>query len=274
MISYHDITAGLDDLGLSRITPVIVHIRTDKVGSVKGGLNTLMGALLACIDNVMMPVFTHDTLVIPESGPPDNFIQYGSGREANLKASIYTYDLPCSMPGCEASEALRRHPATYRSAHPVFSFTGLGLDSALAKHPPDDPYAPLRWMRGMDAWVLMMGAGPEENFSLHYAEHLVGRKQFIRWALSQEGIVEIPHFPGCPNGFHKMDYYLSDELRRTQVEGVEWQAVNLDVLLKSATALMQEDNFALLCNNLGCPRCNLVRKSIKEKYANHWQSEA
>lgn len=273
MISYHDITAGLIELGLSRSTPVFAHAPFSKIGEVKGGLNTVMGALLATVDNVMMPVFTYSTMIIPQSGPENNFLDYGSGRDSNLRVNIFTFDLPCEMPDCEAAEALREYPATYRSEHPIFSFVGLGLDSALVNHPPDDPYAPIRAMRGLDGWVLLMGAEPTDNFSLHYAEQLAGRKQFIRWALTQDGIVEVPHFPGCPKGFHKINYYLQDELHKSKVGEKIWQAVKLDVLLDTAVALIREDTFALLCNDLSCPRCNIVRHSIKEHYSNHWRSE-
>jgi hypothetical protein len=36
---------------------------------------------------------------------------------------------------------------------------------------------------------------------------------------------------------------------------------------------MKDDPFALLCNEIHCPRCNLVRESIKAQYARQWRSE-
>ena len=139
MISYRDISTGLQDLGLDRSTPVLAHISLPKLGEVKGGLSTVMGALLATVDNVMMPTFTFSTLVIPESGPENNLMIYGSGRESNLKAEVFSHDLPGDAPDNQASEALRAYPGVYRSSHPVFSFAGLGLDVALVNHPADRP---------------------------------------------------------------------------------------------------------------------------------------
>jgi len=273
MISYHDITVSLNELGLNRSTPVIAHVNLSGMGEVKGGLSTVMGALLATVDNVMMPDFTFSTLIIPESGPEDNAIQYGSGRESNLKVALYSHDLPGDALGSEAGEALRGYPGTFRSSHPVFSFVGLGLDAALAQHEADDPYAPVRVMRDMGGWALLMGAQPSENFSIHFAEQLAGRKQFLRWALTPTGIVEVPHFPGCPNGFNKIFYYLQEELHQERVGEIDWQAVRLDVLIQTALALIRDDAFALLCNDLNCPRCNLVRSAIRQQVANHWQTE-
>ena len=274
MISYRDIATGLQDLGLNRSTPVLAHISLANLGEVKGGLNTVMGALLATVDNVMMPAFTYSTMIIPESGPEDNLMVYGSGRETNLSAEIFSHDLPGDMPDGEASEYLRGYPGVYRSGHPVFSFTGLGLDVALVNHPAEDPYAPVSELRQLNGWVLLMGAEPSANFSVHYAEKLAGRKQFTRWALSAEGILEIPHYPGCSEGFHKLHYYMQEELHTVRVADLYWHAMKIDTLINVAVALIREDAFALLCNTLNCPRCNLVRASIKAHYSHQWRPES
>lgn len=273
MISYRDLTAGLNDLGLTRSTPVIAHVSLSGLGEIKGGVKTVVGALLASVDNVLMPAFTFSTMIIPESGPAENDLAYGSGRETNLQAKIYSPNLPAEGEDHEAVEELRKYPGIFRSNHPVFSFVGLGMDMALIEHPAHDPYAPLRAMRRMDAWVLLMGANPSANFSLHMAEMQAKRKQFIRWALTADGIREIPNFPGCARGFRKVHYYLQDELHTVQVAGMDWFAVNLDVLITTATALIGEDAFAFLCNDIHCVRCNLVRHSIKKQFAEQWQVE-
>jgi aminoglycoside 3-N-acetyltransferase len=273
MLSYHDITVGLEKLGLNRSTPVLAHIAPANLGEIRGGTDTLLGAILATIDNVMMPSFTYSTMITPEKGPSDNFLQYGSGHAANLNASIFTRKLPCDTHDNEASEALRNYPGTFRSSHPILSFCGLGLDIALVDQTPQDLYAPIRKLMELDGWVALLGSDASENFSLHYAEHLAGRKQFIRWALTEDGIKECPDFPGCSNGFHKINYYLQDELRIAEVGDSRRYAVPLQILVNSAVALIREDPFALLCNSLSCPRCNLVRRFIKSQVSNRWQPE-
>ncbi len=274
MISYRDISAGLQDLGLDRSTPVLAHISLPKLGEVKGGLNTIMGALLATVDNVMMPTFTYSTLIIPESGPDNNLVIYGSGRETNLKAQVFSHDLPGDAPDNQASEALRAYPGVYRSSHPVFSFTGLGLDVALVDHPADNPYAPIAELRKLNGWVLLLGAEPSANFSLHFAEKLAGRKQFTRWALGTDGILEIQNFPGCSEGFHKINFYMQEELHTVRIADVFLHAMKLETLLNVAVALINEDTFALLCNNINCPHCNLVRESIKAQFSRQWHPES
>lgn len=274
MISYRDIATGLQNLGLNRSTPVLAHISLANLGEVKGGLNTVMGALLTAVDNVMIPAFTYSTMIIPESGPDDNLVVYGSGCETNLSAEVFSHNLPGDMPDREASEVLRGYPGVYRSGHPVFSFTGLGLDVALVNHPAEDPYAPVSELRKLDGWVLLMSAEPSANFSVHYAEKLAGRKQFTRWALSAEGIREIPHYPGCSEGFHKLHYYMQEELHSVRVADSYWHAMKIDTLLNVAVALIREDAFALLCNTINCPRCNLVRASIKAQYSHQWRPES
>jgi len=274
MISYRDITAGLSELGLNRSTPLVAHVDMTRLGDVKGGLKTAVGALLATVDNLIMPAFTYSTLVIPESGPPDNDMDYGSGRASNLHAAIFRPDLPVDWGENEAVEELRKYPDVYRSSHPVFSFIGLGMDVALINHPPENPYAPLKKARELNSHVLLLGAEPTANFSLHWAEMLAGRRQFTRWALTANGIRDIPHFPGCPNGFPKLNYYLQDELRSTKVGDSEWYAVRLATLIDTAAALIKDDAFALLCNDIYCKRCNIVRESIKGQYARQWHAEA
>ena len=273
MITYHDITVGLEKLGLDRSTPVLAHVAPSRIGAVRGGTESLLGAILATIDNVMMPSFTYATMVIPEEGPKDNIIDYGSGKESNLDAAIFTAGLPSDMPDNTVNEALRCYPGTYRSNHPILSFTGLGLDVALIDHPLDNPYAPIQKLMELKGWVALIGAEAHDNFSLHYAAYLAGRKQFTRWALTEDGIVECSHFPGCSDGFGKINYYLQDELREVEVGDCLWHAVPLETLVNSAVALMQEDPFALLCNSLSCPRCNLVRRVVKAQFSQNWQPE-
>jgi aminoglycoside 3-N-acetyltransferase len=273
MISYRDITLGLEKLGLNRSTPVLAHIAASRMREVRGGIDTLLGALLATIDNIMVPSFTYSTMVIPQNGPEGNHIQYGSGQQSNLNASIFRHDLPSDMKDNEVAEALRGYPGIYRSNHPIFSFTGLGLDIALINHPADEPYAPIQKLIELQGWVALIGADAADNFSIHYAEFLAGRKQFTRWALTADGIVECPHFPGCPDGFQKVNYYLQEELRSAVVGDSEWHAIPLEVLVNSAAALIRDDPFALLCNSLSCPRCNLVRKTVKSQITDKWQTE-
>jgi aminoglycoside 3-N-acetyltransferase len=173
--------------------------------------------------------------------------------------------MPTDLPDSQVVEALRHYPDISRSQHPILSFTGLGLDTALESQTLEQPYGHIAAMMSQNAWVLLMGTKPSQNFSLHYAEQLAGRKQFTRWALTPTGIVECPHFSGCPEGFHKVHYHLEGELHKTQVDDITWYYISLDNLISVASNLIKEDPYTLLCNELSCKRCNAVRRAIRKK---------
>jgi aminoglycoside 3-N-acetyltransferase len=274
MITYHNITGAFKSMGLQRDIPIIAHMDLSKISTVKGGTSTLMGALLSTIDNVIIPAFTYSTMVTPEEGPENNNLRYGEDSERNLDAKIFSHALPSEVSNQEAIDILREFPGVYRSSHPIFSFYGLGLDIVLMEHPPDKPYQPIKKLMDLGGWVALIGVDSSHNFSIHYAEFLAGRKQFLRWALTPEGICACPHFPGCPDGFHKLDYYLQDELRAAVIEDMKFSAIPLNTLITTAVALLKEDPFAFLCNDLQCTLCNLVRSDIRKQIASRWEPES
>jgi aminoglycoside 3-N-acetyltransferase len=274
MISYHNINGALNSMGLRRDIPIIAHMDHSVFGKIKGGASTLMGTLLSTVDNVMIPAFTFSTMVTPEEGPENNYLRYGESSGKNLDAKIFSHTLPSELSNQEAIDILQRFPGTFRSSHPIFSFYGLGLDIVLLDHTPDKPYLPIKKLMDLGGWVALIGVDQSQNFSIHYAEFLAGRKQFLRWAINPDGIYACPHFPGCPNGFHKLDYYLQDELRITLIEDTRFCAVPIETLISTAVALLKEDPFALLCNDLKCMRCNLVRAEIRKQIASHWEPES
>ena len=273
MISYHNLTGVLKTMGLRRDIPIIAHIDHSVFGRINGGPATLMGALLTTVDNVMIPAFTFSTMVTPEKGPENNNMQYGVSSGNNLDAKIFSHALPSELSNQKAIDILLEFPGTFRSSHPIFSFYGLGLDIVLVDQTPEKPYFPIKKLKNLGGWVVLIGANPSQNFSIHYAEFLAGRKQYLRWALTPDGISACPHFPGCPNGFRKLDYYLQEKLRVIVIENTQLCAVPLNTMISTAVALLKEDPFALLCNDLQCKRCNLVRAEIKEQIANNWEPE-
>ena len=274
MISFRNITRILNSIGVNRNTPVLVHIGRGLAGDVKGGTESLMGALLSTVDNVMLPAFTYSTMITPEDGPSNNNIEYGEKSGNNLNAKIFSHTMPSELHNQDAIDILKHLPGTYRSIHPIFSCFGLGLDIALIDHAPELPYQPIKILMDLGGWVLMMGTESAQNFSIHFAEKQAKRKQFVRWALTAEGVAEIPHFPGCSNGFHKLDYYLHDEIHKTSIENTQFSAVPLHTLITTATALIHEDPFALLCNDLTCAFCSVVRAEVKTQITNSWKSES
>jgi aminoglycoside 3-N-acetyltransferase len=259
MPSFHDFTRALRQLDIDRDRPVIAHSSLSAFGQVSGDADTLLGALLASFKTLIMPAFTYKTMITPESGPPHNGITYGSGRDHNRMAEFYTPDLPADPTMGVVAEALRRHPKASRSMHPILSFTGVNAESALRAQTLSQPLQPIHTLASAGGWVLLLGVDHTTSTSIHSGEQVAGRKQFTRWALTPEGIVECPGWPGCSDGFQAIAPRLQTIQRMVQVDRGLIQAFPLVDLVEAVLQAIAEDPLALLCHRPDCGRCNAVR---------------
>lgn len=260
MISFREISSGLKSLGMDPAWPVSVHASLSSFGEVRGGAETLLGALLANYRAILMPAFTYTTMVIPEEGPADNAVAYGSARSQNLIGEIFRPGLPVDTALGALPEILRRQPTACRSNHPILSFSGIGVTEALQAQTLSEPLAPLAKLADQDGWVLLAGVDHTANLSLHVAERLAGRPQFVRWALTLDGVKECPNFPGCSNGFEKVSSWLEDLLRQVQI-GEAWvRAFPLQPMVDRVAGMIRQDPLAFLCDQPDCENCNAVRR--------------
>lgn len=260
MLSFDEFTGGLRQLGVEARRPVIVHSSLSAFGQVNGGADTLLRALLACFNTVLMPAFTYKTLITPESGPPNNGIVYGSGRDQNRMAEFFSSDMPVDPTIGVVAETLRRHPQAARSGHPILSFCGVNAGAALQGQTVSQPLQPIHALASVGGWALLLGVDHTSNTSIHYGELVAGRKQFIRWALTPQGILECPGWPGCSDGFQAIAPYLADVRRVAQVGSGLIQAFPLVGVVEAVIQAIAEDSQALLCNRPDCGRCNAVRE--------------
>jgi len=259
LISFRELVNGLRSLGIQRHQPVIAHASLSAFGYVSRGADALLGAVLAISERVMMPTFTYKTMIIPEAGPPNNGIQYGSHGDQNRQAEFFYPSMPADRLMGVAAETLRRHPLAWRSAHPILSFAAIGLDDVLETQTLADPLAPIGKLAEMDGWVLLLGVDHTVNTSIHYAEKLAGRKGFVRWALTDSGILECPGFPGCSLGFQTFSEDLHDVVRKSKVGPAAVLALPLQALIEGVRSRLIRDPRALLCGDLACTRCSSVR---------------
>ena len=123
MNSYRDVFNGLSQLGIERHQPVMVHVAESSYEKVKGGAETILAALLATVDDIIAPSFTHQTLIIPKEGPRTNAMDYGIGDEVNASAEFFHPDLAPDLDLGRFIEVLRMHPQARRSDHPIYSFS-------------------------------------------------------------------------------------------------------------------------------------------------------
>ena len=223
MVTFTDLRLSFLKLGLSH-TPVVAHASLKAFGEVVGGAETLMRATLDSVWSLIMPTFTYRSMITPEIGPPDNGITYGSERDLNRMAEPFTPEMPSDRQMGAVAEVLRRHPRARRSSHPILSFAGVQADRFLAAQTPADPLGVLAALADADGWILLLGVDHTVNTSIHYAERLAGRRQFVRWALVPDRIIECPGFPGDSAGFPAIAPDLTGDLRQVRVGSALVQA--------------------------------------------------
>jgi aminoglycoside 3-N-acetyltransferase len=261
LLTFRDFITAFRKLDIERSRPVIAHASLAAFGEVHGGVDTILGALLSSFHTFIMPAFTYQTMLVPEVGPPDNAITYGSGRDANPMAEFYRPSLPTDRLMGALAEAVRIHPKAARSIHPILSFSGMNAKPILDTQTIQEPLLPIQALTEEEGWVLLLGVDQTVNTSIHYAEKLAGRKQFVRWALTPKGVVTCPGFPGCSDGFEAVSPRMADVFRKVELGKTIIQAIPLVKLVDAVSAMIKDDPSALLCEREDCERCNAVRAS-------------
>jgi len=262
MVSFHEIFSGLRQLGLDKQSPIIIHASLSSFGEIRGGAETLLGAVLGNFNAIMAPTFTYKTMVIPEEGPPDNAMTYGIGHDQNLMAEPFSPDMPADKLMGVFAETVRSRPGAKRSSHPILSFSGINVEAALETQTQHVPFAPIGVLAEQDGWVLLLGTDQTVNTSIHYAEKLAGRRQFVRWALLPNSVTECGGFPGCSDGFNQIGPVMEDVSRSVQIGSAKVQAIPLQPLVQVLVDLLMKDSQALLCQRPDCERCNAVRQPV------------
>ena len=200
MLTFNDLIVAFETLGLQN-KPVIAHASLSAFGHIQGGADSIITGLGYATGAFIMPTHTYKTMVTPASGPANNAINYVRGQQWNRLAETYQNDMPADVMMGVVPESMRRGPEARRSMHPILSFTGFRAEKILKTQTIEEPLAPVRALVEQDGWVMLLGVDHTTNTSIHFAEKLAGRKQFVRWALTQSGVVTCPGFPGCSAGF-------------------------------------------------------------------------
>lgn len=258
MLTVDDFKSALASLDLGN-KPAIAHASLKSFGVIDGGAEAVLEALLVSAGGLIMPAFTYKTMITPEVGPPNNGLSYGSQRDLNRMAITFQSRMTVDPLIGKLAETLRQYPGAMRTAHPILSFTGVNVNDALIVQTLYNPFAPIGWLADRDGWVLLLGVDQTVNTSIHYAEKLAGRRQFLRWALTGNRVVECPGFPGCSEGFEAIRPDIEHIARRVLVEDSFIEAVPIQPLLQTVETRIKKDPLALLCQQNQCERCDALR---------------
>src|SRR5512141_1643082 len=249
MPDYAELLAAFQALGLQE-KPVIAHASLRPFGFIEGGAEAVLDAMLASFASLIMPTFTYRAEIIPDVGPPNNGITYGSGHDLNQLAEPFVPDMRCDPMMGILPETLRNHPSATRTAHPILSFAGINAGATLFTQTIYEPLDPIGALGQQDGWVVLINVDHTSNTSIHYAEKLAGRKQFTRWALVDNRVVECPNYPGDSMGFQAIEPHLSFDTRHVPVGEGFVQAVPLQRLFEIVQGLIKKDPLALLCERM------------------------
>jgi aminoglycoside 3-N-acetyltransferase len=258
VLDYDELKAAFLELGLAQ-QPVIVHASLQPFGYIHNGADTVLMALIDSVQSLIMPTFTYKTMITPDVGPPNNGIAYGAEKDLNRMAQSFTPDMRADAMMGILPESLRNHPAAKRTAHPILSFAGINADLALNTQTLFEPFAPIGELADADGWAMLINVDHSVNTSIHYAEKLAGRKQFVRWAVMDNRIVECPNFPGDSTGFNAIASYIKPDTRRVEIGEAFIEAVPLRRLFAAVQELINLDPLALLCQRTDCERCDAIR---------------
>jgi aminoglycoside 3-N-acetyltransferase len=258
MPGYEELRSAFASLDLAD-QPVIAHAALRRFGYIEGGAQAILDAMLAAFASVIMPTHTYKTQIIPDVGPPNNGITYGSGGSLNQLAEPFHPDMRADRMMGILPETLRNHPSATRTAHPILSFAGFNAEFALFTQTLYEPLAPIGALAEAGGWVVLINVDHTVNTSIHFAEKLAGRKQFIRWALVGDRVVECPGFPGDSRGFQAIASYIEPDTRRVNIGEAFVQAVPLQKLFHAVQGLINQNPLALLCERSDCERCRATR---------------
>ena len=215
--------------------------------------DSLLTSLIETTSGFITPTFT------PKSLLPIDYHPAHSKADVNSLAETFTPAMPSDEAFGSFPELVRKHAKAKRSIHPVFSFAGINADSAIHTQTLANIYAPIASLAEEDGVILLVGMDQRINFSIHYGEKMAGRMQFIRWALTESGVVECPNFPGDSEGFNAISLTIKPFARQTEVNGIVLQAIPINDLLRAVVNKIHEDAYSLLCGRPDCERCEAVR---------------
>ena len=177
----------LEALGVRSGAVALVHCRMSALGTVVGGAETVVRALLDTVglDGTLVAYLGW------EDAPPDSLDALDAGERELVLAEQPVYDPTTGRARRDhgrLAEALRTWPGAVHSGHPEAGVAAVGPDaSAIAlPHPLDDAYGvgtPYARVVERGGQVVLLGAPLDTVTLVHHAESIaaVGGKRRVAW---------------------------------------------------------------------------------------------
>lgn len=171
-----DIVRALKKVGVCGGQTIMVHTSLSSLGFVCGGAQTVIEALIECVDDngtIMMPAQSWKNLD-PEAGvhweEPKQWWQIIRDNWPAYNKEI----TPTNTMGAVA-EMFRKWPGTMRSDHPARSVAAFGkyAEYLTENHDLSNIFgdgSPVGKLYELDGYVLLIGVGYDKNTSLHLAD--------------------------------------------------------------------------------------------------------
>ncbi|HEX7168478.1 MAG TPA: AAC(3) family N-acetyltransferase [Acidimicrobiales bacterium] len=260
-----DIARAAELLGIGGAA-LCVHASLRSFPKLEDGPKTLIDGLLSTGATVMVATMSGESFCIPP--PPDdrptrNAIDYAATDEEVAAApwrgitDIYDpsrVEVDAWLGATSAYVASR--PDRFRAPRSgTFSAVGPLAREMVSAENEADVFGPLRALRDSDGWIVLAGAGLTTMTLLHLAEVEAGRRPFIRWMRSPDGIPMRVGVGACSRGFERLAPALSNEERRTSVGSSTWRAYPARAALALATDAMRADPSITRCDDPDCLEC-------------------
>ena len=240
---------------------VCLHASYRSFGGAAGSPDDLLDAFAREGCTVMVPTFSWEAHgATPLQGAPIPARNgWSPGRAAVRRTAIpftpASVALDAHSMGAVAAAVLRRVDRA-RGNHPLSSFTATGHSAAaiVGVQDPEDVFTPLAALAKEGGAVLLAGVGLTTATLLHLAEQAAGRRMFVRWALTREGVIPT-RVGGCSSGFERLARPLAPAERRWSCGPSEWRVYDAARALELVTAAISADPSITRCPAAECARC-------------------
>ncbi|MEU9193261.1 aminoglycoside N(3)-acetyltransferase [Streptomyces hundungensis] len=230
---------------------LIVHASLSAFGTVEGGADTVVGALLDCLTptgTLAVPTFT------PEVSDPHPQVEQPISDKvmaARDEVPLFHDALPSPMGAVPA--AVLAHPDRLRGSHPQASVAAIGPLAHRITHQQPLAYAlgpgsPFDALHELDADILLLGVGHNRNSFLHYAETRVPhhRRKLRRFPYLVDGqrVWVEAHDVGDDNGTYfprvGAEFAATGQVRSRTIGRAECRLMNSRALVRFAAERLGE----------------------------------